>query len=99
MTSKLSIASFDDDDFGFTIINEKELTSIADEEKEIHQTEIEMLTTKLQQMYDAVLPLLKNLNANPDMDIIKWPNRSQKISQFKTKLDTIGGTYIKKKTL
>jgi hypothetical protein len=99
MTSKLSIASFDDDDFGFTIIDEKELTSIAEEEKETHQTEIEMLTTKLQQMYDAVLPLLKNLNANPDMDIIKWPNRSQKISQFKTKLDNIGGTYIKKKTL
>lgn len=99
MTSKLSIASFDDDDFGFTIIDEKELTSIAEEEKETHQTEIEMLTTKLQQMYDAVLPLLKNLNANSDKDIIKWPNRSQKISQFKTKLDNIGGNYIKKKSL
>ena len=99
MTNKLSIASFDDDDFGFTIIDEKELTSIAEEEKETHQTEIEMLTTKLQQMYDAVLPLLKNLNANPDMDIIKWPNRSQKISQFKTKLDNIGGNHIKKKSI
>jgi hypothetical protein len=99
MTSKQSITSFDDNDFGFTIIDEKELTSIAEEEKETHQTEIEVLTTKLQQMYDAVIPLLKNLNANPDMDIIKWPNRSQKISQFKAKLDNIGSSYIKNKSL
>ena len=50
-------------------------------------------------MYDAVIPLLKNLSKNPDQEIIKWPNRKDKIEEFKNKLDKIGGDRIKVKSL
>ena len=39
-----------DDDFGFTIVDQTELTSGQD-----------ALTLQLQQLYNAVIPLLKNL--------------------------------------
>lgn len=50
-------------------------------------------------MYDAIIPLLKNLSKNPDQDIIKWPNRKEKIAEFKTRLESIGGTDIRVKSL
>jgi hypothetical protein len=91
MTNKPSIASFDDD-FGFTFADEQELTSPHIEGKE-------ELTKKLQLMYDAIIPLLKNLNANPTQEYIKWPDRTKKIVTFKNKLDKIGGEHIKVKDL
>lgn len=69
-----------DFDFGFSHIDEKEVTQTQD--------------TKLQQMYDAIMPLLKNLKANPEKDIIKWPNRVAKIDEFIKKLDGIMGKEI-----
>lgn len=96
MNNKLSTNSFDDD-FGFSFADETEIRqdhvikAAADLNTE--------LTEKIQQMYDAVIPLLKNLSKNPDQDIIKWPNRKEKIAQFKNKLDLIGGDFIKVKEL
>lgn len=66
-----------DFDFGFSHVDEKEVTQIQD--------------TKLRQMYDAIMPLLNNLKANPEKDIIKWPNRTKKIDEFIKKLDVIMG--------
>lgn len=95
MSNKPSINSFElEDDFGFSFTTEENLFregGLVDEKDE--------LTMRLQQMYDAILPLLNNLNRNPDQDIIKWPNRTQKISQFKAKLDNIGKEFIKIKEL
>lgn len=95
MSNKPSINSFElDDDFGFTFTTEDQMFregGFVDEKDE--------LTLRLQKMYDAILPLLNNLNRNPDQDIIKWPNRSKKINDFKQKLDTIGGDFIKVKEL
>ena len=95
MTSKPSITSFDDD-FGFTFADEEELASVA---AAPHIESKEELTKKLQQMYDAIIPLLKNLNANPGQEYIKWPDRTKKIVAFKNKLDKIGGEHIKAKDL
>jgi hypothetical protein len=93
MTNKPSTFSFDnDDDFGFTIVDETDLTSG-------HTIRSKELTDKLQMMYDAILPLLKNLSKNPEQDIIKWPNRKAKIAEFKKRLETICGDDIKVKTL
>jgi hypothetical protein len=93
MTNKPSTLSFDEnDDFGFTIVDETELTSD-------HTLRSEELTSKLQMMYDAILPLLKNLSKNPDQEIIKWPDRKAKIAEFKKRLDSIGGSDIKVKSL
>ena len=95
MTNKHSTLSFEDD-FGFTIVDETELTNAVTLE---HSLRTEQLTDKLQLMYDAILPLLKNLSKNPDQDIIKWPNRKEKIAEFKTRLESIGGTDIRVKSL
>lgn len=77
-----------DHDFGFTIIDQTELTSGQD-----------TLTSQLQELYNAILPLLKNLKANPDKDTIVWPNRSAKIDEFKTKIDKIVGDSITRKKI
>ena len=96
MNSKLSINSFDDD-FGFTFSDESTIR-----QDDVIKASADLnseLTQRMQQLYDAIIPLLKNLNKNPDQDIIKWPNRQEKIAQFKMKLDEIGGDYIKVKKL
>jgi hypothetical protein len=77
-----------DDDFGFTIVDQTELTSGQD-----------ALTLQLQQLYNAIIPLLKNLKANPDKDTIVWPNRAVRIDEFKTKIDKIVGDTITKKKI
>lgn len=77
-----------DDDFGFTIVDQTELTSGQD-----------ALTSQLQQLYNAIIPLLKNLKADPDKDTIVWPNRTVKIDEFKTKIDKIVGDAITRKKI
>lgn len=77
-----------DDDFGFTFSNGED-TILANDE----------LTSQLQQLYNAIIPLLKNLKANPTQDTIVWPNRQEKIDNFKTKIDKIVGDTITKKKI
>lgn len=95
MTNKHSITSFEDD-FGFTFADEQEISSVTAAPLIENNEE---LTQRLQQMYDAIIPLLKNLNANPTQEYIKWPDRTKKIVAFKSKLDKIGGGHIKVKEL
>jgi len=75
-----------EDDFGFTFSHSNDIVLANDE-----------LTTKLQELYNAIIPLLKNLKANPKQDTIVWPNRVEKIDNFKTKIDNIVGDSITKK--
>lgn len=95
MTNKPSITFFDDD-FGFTFADEQEISSTTAAPLIENNQE---LTQRLQKMYDAIIPLLKNLNANPHQDFIKWPDRTKKIEAFKKKLDAIGDIHIKVKDL
>lgn len=45
---------------------------------------------KARAMYDAIMPLLKNLQKDADKNpIINWPNRGEKIDQFITRLNKI----------
>lgn len=96
MTNKQSTVSLIENDFGFTTVDEKELTQQAVKDQ---TDQVEELTSRLQKMYDAIMPLLRNLNKNCDQEIIRWPNRNAKLVDFKLKLDTIGGPYIKEKSL
>lgn len=77
-----------EDDFGFTFSNGEEHIIVKDE-----------LTSQLQQLYDAIIPLLKNLKANPKQDTIVWPNRVEKIDNFKIKIDKIVGDSISRKKI
>lgn len=57
-----------ENDFGFTFVDESEISKSADLD------ELKIRLTKLRKMF---LPLLENLNKNPDKDMIKWPNRKE----------------------
>lgn len=71
----------DDFDFGFTTHSDEEFAAPAD---------VEAAQNKAQAMYKAIIPLLYNLAKDADKnDVIKWPNRAAKISEFKKRLETI----------
>lgn len=75
-------------DFGFTIVDQTEINNPQDE-----------LTSQLQKLYNAIIPLLKNLKANPEKDVIMWPNRVEKIDEFKAKIDDIVGDSVTRKKI
>ena len=75
-------------DFGFTAVDEDELTAV----QELKTTTTEVVATavvtqtKLDKLYNAIVPLLTNLKANPEKEYILWPNRTEKIEAFEKKL-------------
>lgn len=72
----MSNLDLDDFDFGFTTSSEEEIKQEGND--------------KAQAMYNAILPLLKNLKKDADKNpIINWPNRAKKIDEFINKLDKI----------
>tara|TARA_B100001564_G_C20556058_1_gene631462 strand:+ start:516 stop:782 length:267 start_codon:yes stop_codon:yes gene_type:complete len=78
-------------DFGFTAVDETELTSYQEAEKKVAETSSTAKATqdKIDQLYNAILPLLNNLKKNPEKEYILWPQRLQKIEQFETYLNNI----------
>lgn len=91
MTSKLlTPSSIEEDEFGFTVVD-----GTPEPEETIDlKVRVEVLHRQLQEMYDSIIPLLRNLNKDNDKDYIHWPNRAAKIIKFKNKLDSIGGANI-----
>jgi hypothetical protein len=82
------------DDFGFTCVDETELQSFQQAEAKVEETTATAaaLEEKVDQLYNAIQPLLNNLKANPSKEYILWPNRLEKIEQFETYLQ---GIYTK----
>ena len=74
-------------DFGFTAVDEDEL-EIA-QKGSAAVASAKSTQDKLDQMYNAIVPLLNNLKANPEKDYILWPNRLKKVEQFETVLQKI----------
>lgn len=74
-------------DFGFTAVDETELTSYQ-QASQATQTVAEV-QEKVDNLYNAIQPLLNNLKANPEKEYILWPERLQKIEQFETYLQGI----------
>lgn len=74
----------DDFDFGFASVDEDTLKNgYIQEASQASQD-------KCQQMYNAILPLLNNLAKDADKNAyIHWPNRKQKLQEFKKKLEAI----------
>jgi len=58
-----------EDDFGFSFTTAEEIAP----------------TDKVQGIYNMILPLLNNLMANPEKEMIHWPDRATKIEAFKVK--------------
>jgi len=74
-------------DFGFTSVDENditsgiasELTSLSDDYKD-----------RLHKMHKLITPLIDNLAAGSDTNAyIHWPNRKEKLIEFQTKLDEL----------
>ena len=79
-------------DFGFTLVDEDELDTVQEIEKKVSETSstAESTQDKLDKLFNAIQPLLTNLKKNPEKELIKWPNRVEKIEKFE---DLIQGIY------
>jgi len=71
-------------DFGFTAVDEHELDAV----KEVSQTATST-EERLNNLYNAIVPLLNNLKKNPEKDYILWPNRLAKVEEFEDHLQKI----------
>jgi len=76
--SKDDIVELDnEEDFGFTFVGEDEISQ---------QSEVEDLRRRIIELKKMFLPLLQNLNKNPEKDMIKWPNRKDLLDKQIKKL-------------
>lgn len=78
-------------DFGFTAVDEEELKAVQElqAKTETVSQSADKTQEKLDELYNAIMPLLANLKANPDKEYILWPNRLTKVEAFETKLQQI----------
>jgi len=81
----------DDFDFGFTLVDEKDLDSVQQLSKVVEQSSsnYDSAHEKLDELYSAITPLLNNLKANPEKEYIKWPDRVEKVEAFETFIQNI----------
>ena len=78
-------------DFGFTAVDESELEAVQQISTKASSTEAEVkvLEDKLNNLYNAILPLLSNLKQNPEKEYILWPKRLEKIEAFEDHISEI----------
>lgn len=78
-------------DFGFTLVDENELEAVQQAQATVSATSstVDETQAKLDKLYNAIQPLLNNLKMNPEKEYILWPNRTEKIEQFETHIQSI----------
>ena len=78
-------------DFGFTAVNEDELQAV--KETQALANNAEQVATakqdKIDNLYNAIIPLLNNLKKNPEKEYILWPDRLAKVEAFEDHLQKI----------
>jgi len=80
-----------DFDFGFTAVTEEELDVVKKTQEDVNDKQ-HLLTSKqdaLDNLYNAIIPLLSNLKKNPEKEYILWPNRLQKVEEFEDHINKI----------
>jgi|11_taG_2_1085331.scaffolds.fasta_scaffold47597_3 hypothetical protein len=81
-------------DFGFTVVDEKDLEAYQQAE-ELSTTIVKASAAakatekKIDDLYNAIQPLLNNLKLNPSKEYILWPDRKQKVEEFEAYLKKI----------
>jgi len=80
-----------DFDFGFTAVDENELDAVQQISKvaEKSSQNFDQVQEKVDNLYNAMTPLLNNLKKNPEKEYILWPNRIDKVEEFEEYLKTI----------
>ena len=85
-------------DFGFTAVDEDELEAVQKEQQRAATIGTEAAKAaeaaksnqkQLDDLYNAIVPLLNNLKKNPQKEYILWPNRLKKVEEFETHLQKI----------
>lgn len=86
----------DVEDFGFSAVSEDELKSLERELKQqVEQKQQELSLTskeykdKLEALYKLIMPLLLNLQKDPEKEYILWPDRSKKMAAFIARVNKI----------
>jgi hypothetical protein len=89
MSKKINAS--DDTDFGFSFLDEnyEEVKQKLESASSINQEHIAELEKRVQELYDNIIPFLDNLCKNPEKSTIHWPNRVEKIEEYKEKLKRI----------
>ena len=94
----MAVETDTDFDFGFTVVDEEELAVVTemlsdkdkiDRKLTLASSEKEKLDNKINSLYNMFQPLLNNLAANPEKEYIFWPNRLEKIEEFRDKIDAV----------
>jgi hypothetical protein len=80
-----------DFDFGFTAVDENELeaVTVASEKVKSASGDVAGMQGKMDTMFNAIMPLLNNLQKNPEKEYIYWPDRHNKVEQFRDKLTIV----------
>ena len=83
-----------DNDFGFSLVSEKELKAHeemlkkkVDEQSMIVEQTTAQMQDKLHGLRDMIMPLLNNLAKDPEKQYILWPDRAKKIQAFIKKVN------------
>ena len=78
-------------DFGFTAVDEEELEAVQTPTKKAEEGvgTAQVVQTKLDKLYNAIIPLLNNLKKNPEKEYILWPDRLSKVEAFEDHLQKI----------
>ena len=74
-------------DFCFTAVDETELEAFQQLESVV--SEADDVQSRLDNLYNAIQPLLTNLKKNPEKEYILWPNRLDKIEEFESYIQNI----------
>ena len=69
-----------DNDFGFSATTEQDIIQrhVADNYQPVLDT-----------IWNAINPLLTNLQKDPDKDVLKWPGRADAIKKLQVKIKTL----------
>ena len=78
-------------DFGFTAVDEDELQTVQAATSQVSavQEEAKSVQDRLDNLYNAIVPLLNNLKKNPEKEYILWPDRLNKVEQFEDYIQKI----------
>lgn len=85
-------------DFGFTAVDEDELDAVQKQQQKAAEIGADAAKAasaandrqeRLDNLYNAIVPLLNNLKKNPEKDYILWPNRLAKVEEFEDILQKI----------
>ena len=80
-----------DFDFGFTAMDAEELDAVQDSVMAAQKAQevSSDVQNKIDALYNMIMPLLNNLQKNPEKEYIYWPNRMDKVEAFRDQLTEV----------